>query len=127
MTLTVRYRLPRPARTADGGPGSPHVAPGAARTGNSPTGPKATRLARQLALSYEIDRLVEDGALTHAEAALQIGVTRARITQPDREPAVAAGLGPGADPGRGDRRHGAGPAGLVGASSVLVGASNPGR
>ena len=81
MTLTVRYRLPRPARTADGGPGSPHVAPGAARTGNSPTGPKATRLARQLALAYEIDRLVEDGTLTYAEAASHLGVSRARISQ----------------------------------------------
>jgi len=81
MTLTVRYRLPRPARTADGGPGSPHVAPEAARTGNSPTGQKATRLARQLALAYEIDRLVDDGALTYAEAARRLGVSRARISQ----------------------------------------------
>ena len=81
MTLTVRYRLPRPARTADSGPGSPHVAPEAAGTGNSPTGPKATRLARQLALAYEIDRLVEDGAMTYAEAARRLGISRARVTQ----------------------------------------------
>jgi hypothetical protein len=81
MTLTVRYRLPRPAWTADSGPGSPHVAPGAVRTGNSPTGPKVMRLARQLALAYEIDRLIEDGALTYAEAAKRLGVSRARITQ----------------------------------------------
>ena len=81
MTLTVRYRLPRPARTADSGPGSPHVAPEVARTGNSPTGQNATRLARQLALAYEIDRLVEDGALTYAEAARRLGVSRARISQ----------------------------------------------
>ena len=74
MTLTVSYRLPRPARTADSGPGSPHVAPGAARTGNSPTRPKAIRLARQLALTYEIDHLLEDGAMTFAEAARRLGV-----------------------------------------------------
>ena len=81
MSYTVRYRLPRSARTADGGPGSPHVAPEPARTGDSTTGPKATRLARQLALAYEIDRLVEDGTLTYAEAARRLGVSRARITQ----------------------------------------------
>ena len=81
MSYTVRYQLPRPARTADGGPGSPHVAPEAARTGNSPTGPKATRLARQLALAYLVDRLVEDGSLTYAEAAKRLGVSRARVSQ----------------------------------------------
>ena len=81
MSYTVRYRLPRPARTADSGPGSPHVAPEAARTGNSTTGQKTTRLARQLALAYEIDRLVENGSLTYAEAARRLGVTRARVAQ----------------------------------------------
>jgi predicted XRE-type DNA-binding protein len=53
----------------------------AARTGNSPTGPKATRLARQLALAYLVDRLVEDGTLTYAEAARRLGVSRARVNQ----------------------------------------------
>ena len=71
----------RGAGEADSGPGSPHVAPKAGRTGNSPTGPKATRLARQLALAYEIDRLVEDGTLTYAEAARRLGVSRARVCQ----------------------------------------------
>ena len=58
-----------------------HISPGAARTGNSPTRPKATRLARQLALAYEIDRIVEDGALTYGEAARRLGVSQARISQ----------------------------------------------
>jgi hypothetical protein len=66
---------------ADGGPGSPHVAPEGAWTGNSPTGPNATRLARQLALAYLVDRLVEDGTMTYVEVARQMGVSRARITQ----------------------------------------------
>ena len=57
------------------------MAPGAASTGDSPSGPKATRLARQLALAYLVDRLVEDGTMTYAEAARRLGVSRARITQ----------------------------------------------
>ncbi len=78
MSYTVRYRFPRPARTANSGPGSPHVAPG---TPDSPTGSKTTRLVRQLAMAYLMDRLVEDGAATYAEAARRLGISPSRMCQ----------------------------------------------
>ena len=40
------------------------------------------RLARQLALAYLIEQLVEDGALeSYAQAAQRLGITRARVSQ----------------------------------------------
>ena len=44
--------------------------------------PTVTRAARMLALAHHIDRLVEDGEIASvAEAARQLGMTRARMTQ----------------------------------------------
>ena len=82
MSLTVRYRLPRRTRTADSGPVSPHVASGGAGSPVSSTRPKTTRLARQLALAYLVDRLIEAGTLKNlAEAARRLGICRSRMTQ----------------------------------------------
>ena len=49
----------------------------------SPSGVKPpSRAARQLALAYHIERLVDDGAIKdYAEAARMLGVTRARMSQ----------------------------------------------
>jgi hypothetical protein len=49
----------------------------------APSGPPpASRLARQLALAYYIERLVEDGTLKdYAEAARLLRISRARMTQ----------------------------------------------
>ena len=44
--------------------------------------PPPTRLARQLALAYYLDRLVESGELeSYADAARRLGITRARMAQ----------------------------------------------
>jgi len=80
VSLTVRYRLPK--RRATGGPESRHVASGGPGTPVSPTRPKVSRLARQLALAYLVDRLVEDGTIKNlSDAARRIGICRARMTQ----------------------------------------------
>ena len=42
----------------------------------------ASRIARQLALAHHIERLVESGELeSYAEAARELGITRARMAQ----------------------------------------------
>ena len=42
----------------------------------------ATRLARQLALAYHVDRLIESGQVTgYADAARRLGITRSRMSQ----------------------------------------------
>ena len=44
--------------------------------------PSVSRVARQLALAYHVERLIEDGVLKdYAEAARVLGITRARMTQ----------------------------------------------
>ena len=80
MSLTVRDRLPK--RRADSGPGSPHIASSCPGSPVSLTRPKVSRLARQLALAYLVDRLIEDGTLKNlSDAARRIGICRARMTQ----------------------------------------------
>ena len=80
MSLTVKYRFP--ARMATRAPGMANVASMAAGLTTSPTRPMASRLARQLALAYHVERLIEKGVLKdYAEAARLLGLTRARMTQ----------------------------------------------
>jgi len=80
VSLTVRYRLPK--MRATGGPVSPHVASGGAGSPDSATRPKVSRLARQLALAYLVDRLIEDGMVKNlSDAARRLGICRARMTQ----------------------------------------------
>ena len=82
MSLSVRYRLPRRTRTADSGPGSPHVASGGTDLPDYPTRPKVSRLARQLALAYLVDRLIEEGTFKNlSDAAHRLGICRSRMTQ----------------------------------------------
>ncbi len=48
----------------------------------TPAPPLPTRIARQLALAYHVERLIESGALKdYADAARRLGITRARMTQ----------------------------------------------
>jgi hypothetical protein len=47
-----------------------------------PTPPRASRIARNLALAYLIERRIEDGTLKdYADAARRLGITRARVAQ----------------------------------------------
>ncbi len=80
MSYTVKYRIP--ATMATRARGMAHVAPEGIESRNSPTRPEVSRLARQLALAYKIERLVEAGELRdYADAARTLGMTRARLTQ----------------------------------------------
>ncbi len=84
MSLTVRYkaRFGMAAREADRRAGSPPVAKEGEGLAQSPTPPKATRLARQLALTYLIERRIEAGSIRgYAQASRLLVISRARISQ----------------------------------------------
>ena len=56
--------------------------PRSAREERPPTPPPAERVARQLALAHQVERLVGSGAIADfAAVARRLGVTRARLTQ----------------------------------------------
>jgi hypothetical protein len=67
----ARAKVTPPAPPAPAGPLPASVGP-----------PLASRLARQLALAYHVERLIEAGVLRdYAQAARLLGVSRARLTQ----------------------------------------------
>jgi len=78
--VTVRFHgvLGRSCAPRTGGPRREATAPREMLT----AAPRPTRAARNLALAYLIDRLIEEGKLrSYADAARVLGVTRARVTQ----------------------------------------------
>ncbi len=72
--LTVTYKIKTKRRKSEKKPDSPPVE----KPGTRPV----SRAARMLALAHFVERLVEEGVVrSYADAARQLGVTRARITQ----------------------------------------------
>lgn len=85
LTVTGRLERPRPQRRAAAHPGDhvdeplplDPVAPGPRA---QPVGP--ARVARQLALAYHVEDLIESGQVRdYAHVARSLGLTRARLSQ----------------------------------------------
>ncbi len=73
--LTVTYKIKAKKRKPERKPDSPSPV---AKPGTRPV----SRAARMLALAHYVERLVEDGTVrSYAQAARQLGVTRARMSQ----------------------------------------------
>ncbi len=72
--LTVTYKIKAKKRKPEKKPDTPPPE----KPGTRPV----SRAARMLALAHYVERLVEEGAVkSYAQAARQLGVTRARISQ----------------------------------------------
>ncbi len=72
--LTVTYKIKAKRRKPEKKPDTPPVE----KPGTRPV----SRAARMLALAHYVERLVEEGSVqSYADAARQLGVTRARMTQ----------------------------------------------
>ncbi len=73
--LTVTYKIKAKRRKPQKKPDAP---PPPEKSGTRPV----SRAARMLALAHYVERLVEEGAVaSYADAARQLGVSRARISQ----------------------------------------------
>ena len=73
--VTVTYKIKAKKRKPEK---TPYTQPSVEKPGTRPV----SRAARMLALAYYVERLVEEGTLkSYSDAARQLGVTRARMTQ----------------------------------------------
>ncbi len=73
--LTVTYKIKAKKR-------KPEKKPDALPPAEKPSTPPVSRAARMLALAHYVERLVEEGRVkSYADAARQLGVSRARMSQ----------------------------------------------
>ncbi len=73
--LTVTYKIKAKKRKPEKKPDAPPPV-------ETRSTPPVSRAARMLALAHYVERLVEEGAVaSYADAARQLGVTRARMSQ----------------------------------------------
>ena len=73
--LTITYKIKAKKRKPEKKPDTP---PPVKQSGTRPV----SRAARMLALAHYVERLVEEGAVaSYADAARQLGVSRARMSQ----------------------------------------------
>ncbi len=84
--LTVTYKIKAKKRKPETKPDTPPPVQ------KFSTGP-VSRAARMLALAHYVERLVDQGAVkSYADAARQLGVSRARMSQIHRRESLSPGL-----------------------------------